>query len=165
MEKDTEKQVSIWIDSDGNVCLAVPGEGGETAVFLTPQEAVLIGNDLVELGNSKLREEADEEIYPWMRIPMQFLLMEVKPLGDDSGERAYISCWIRDQSPENAALLAGAHAGEFGWQLERIVRQDRVNRETYANDEENLHYFDQALIDEIVLVFDDAPDDDEEAPQ
>ncbi|MBU1534416.1 hypothetical protein KKF84_03795, partial [Myxococcota bacterium] len=108
MDQDTEKQVSIWIDSEGNVCLAVPSDTGEASVFLTPQEAVLIGNDLVELGNSRLTEESQGESYPWMRIPMQFIVMEVKPLGGDMDERAYISCWIRDQSQENACLLAGA---------------------------------------------------------
>ncbi|MBU1533807.1 hypothetical protein KKF84_00720, partial [Myxococcota bacterium] len=55
-----------------------------------------------------------------------------------------------------------AHAGEFGWQVDRIVKQIPVSRENYTKDQENLHYFDQALIDEIVLVFDGPPIEEEE---
>jgi len=66
---------------------------------------------------------------------------------------AYVTCWIDTDSDRAALLQAETEIRDAGWVLESIENLVVATREDYEEDGPNLAYFDQALIDKVVLVF------------
>jgi hypothetical protein len=79
---------------------------------------------------------------------------------------AYINCWVKAQSEEEASKSASAVIHERGWKVVSIQEECReVTEALYAEDEEGRGYYDQAVVDGECYVFHqwpvDAQDDDD----
>jgi hypothetical protein len=77
---------------------------------------------------------------------------------------AYINVYTTEPSESAAVQAASREVAEAGWQSRAIEKVVFVTREDYDEDSEGLEYFDQALIDGIVLVvhsFPNTPDDED----
>jgi hypothetical protein len=66
---------------------------------------------------------------------------------------AYVSCWIKDSCRDSALTKAAALIHARGWKIAEIVEEYPISREDYALKPEDLEYYEQALIDDEVLVF------------
>ena len=67
--------------------------------------------------------------------------------------KAYVSCWINDSSPESAFKKASEMIHNQGWSIVETLEDHPISRENYADSTEGLEYYEQALIDEEVIVF------------
>lgn len=65
---------------------------------------------------------------------------------------AYINCWIAIPSEAAAISRAEAEVRESGWIPESIEGIVEVAREDYGPDDTERKYFDQAIVDGVVLV-------------
>lgn len=77
---------------------------------------------------------------------------------------AYVNCWIQGDDPDVAEERATDLIFEYGWAVESLESQDVVTREDYADDEESRGFYDQALVENEVLVFTMWPRGEEEEP-
>jgi len=66
---------------------------------------------------------------------------------------AHVGCWIKNQTKRNAFSIAKGWIEDSGWVPLSLEDQHPVSVETYADNHESRHYFEQALIDEEVFVF------------
>jgi hypothetical protein len=88
---------------------------------------------------------------------MFFLQFEAKPR-EDNPERetvggAFVNCWIERANLDEAAAVAGRMIEEQGWNVVKAIQMEPIARALYADGQEGLQYFEQALIDKEVLVF------------
>jgi|SRR5215831_1656667 hypothetical protein len=88
---------------------------------------------------------------------MFFLQFEAKPR-EDNPERetvggAFVNCWIERADLDEAAAVASKMIEEQGWSIVKASQMQPVDRAFYADGDEGLQYFEQALIDKEVLVF------------
>ena len=65
---------------------------------------------------------------------------------------AYINVFTTDASESEALSTASREIAEAGWQFNRIDDVTWVTRSDYADDPSGLEYFEQALIDGVVIV-------------
>ena len=72
---------------------------------------------------------------------------------------AYVNCWIDAESDARAAECASTAISRAGWAVESLEQYSVVTRKDYADDDEGLQHFDQALIDKEVYVFHTWPPD------
>ena len=88
---------------------------------------------------------------------MQFVLIAASQDPDaEHDERfggAHVCCWIKDQSPRNAAHIAKGWIEEAGWIVEEIEEQYPITAADYEDKPESAQYFEQALIDSEVFVY------------
>jgi len=70
---------------------------------------------------------------------------------------AFITCWIKNQTEKNAYYIAKGTIEETGYEIKSFELQEKVTKNLYKNDPENLKFYDQALIDNEVFVFDTYP--------
>ena len=80
----------------------------------------------------------------------------------DSGG-AYVNCWIRgDGDRHQAEARASDLIHEYGWSVEALEEGAIVNSESYDEDDEDREFFEQALVEGEVLVFNTWPRGDED---
>src|SRR5688572_18132384 len=65
---------------------------------------------------------------------------------------AWINCWINSDDVDDATKRALRMMRENGWKEMEIDELFKVERGDYAENENQLRYFDQALLDDEVLV-------------
>lgn len=96
---------------------------------------------------------------------------DAKEFHDSGG--AYVNCWIRSDGSSDrhqAEARAKDLIHEYGWSVEALEEGAIVNSESYDRDDEDREFFEQALVEGEVLVFntwprgdeDDEDDEDEE---
>ncbi|HWM91269.1 MAG TPA: hypothetical protein VN493_10920 [Thermoanaerobaculia bacterium] len=93
-------------------------------------------------------------------------------LADAGG--AYVNCWMLNEDRQPAEQRATQLIEEYGWSVEALEEAGTVTSNDYAEDDEDREFYEQALIEREVLVFnvwprgdgeddDDEEDDEEEA--
>lgn len=75
-----------------------------------------------------------------------------EPVNPEDIAGAYINCWINDNNQREAKRKAIKMMKENGWSNFTLEEVSIVNRSDYENKEEQLQYFDQAIIDDEVFV-------------
>lgn len=87
--------------------------------------------------------------------PLYVVRYEVQPLpGTDnfaSSSGAYVNVWVEAVSEQQALAIAFQQIQEAGWRIESLEVVQPTTRDDYADDDSGLEYFEQALIDGIVL--------------
>lgn len=100
--------------------------------------------------------------YTFLAVPTP----DAKEFQDSGG--AYVNCWIRSDGSDRyqAEERAKALIHEYGWSVEALEEGAIVNSESYDEDDEDREFFEQALVEGEVLVFNTWPrgedDEDEE---
>lgn len=72
---------------------------------------------------------------------------------------AYVSCWLDVDSEQGATSRVAGEIRDAGWVLESIESIGVATREDYDESDPNRQYFEQALIDTVVLVFNTWPNE------
>jgi hypothetical protein len=77
---------------------------------------------------------------------------------------AYVSCWIQNQERQAAEQRATDLIQEYGWSVEGLEEGAIVTGADYDRDDEDREFYEQALIEGEVLVFNTWPrgEEDEE---
>lgn len=88
-------------------------------------------------------------------ILLTYHAKSIKPaIKPDDIAGAHINCWINTKSYHEAEKKASKLIVESGWkelQLEEVLN---ISRSDYSDNDEKLQYFEQALVDnEVLLVF------------
>ena len=83
------------------------------------------------------------------------------PEHTDSGG-AYVNAFVDRSSQTEAIETAERGLEEAGWLVDEIGEISLVARADYSGDDENLQYFDQALVDGEVLIFHTWPNEPQE---
>jgi hypothetical protein len=95
------------------------------------------------------------------RIPMQYLIIDAAQDPTFAHEEVYegatVGCWIKNQTKKNAYLIAKGWIEERGWTSLVLEDQCPISEEAYKGKMEGKQYFEQALIDEEVFVFNVCP--------
>jgi hypothetical protein len=77
---------------------------------------------------------------------------------------AYVNCWVDAASERDAVAIAQAEVREAEWEPGPIESVGPVTADDYTDDASGREYFEQALLDGVVLVFHtwprDAPEED-----
>src|ERR1700677_154477 len=68
-------------------------------------------------------------------------------------EGAQVNCWIESASEQDAVAIAEAAVREAAWHPEAVLTIGSVMQSDYANDVSGRGYYEQALLDGVVLVF------------
>jgi hypothetical protein len=66
---------------------------------------------------------------------------------------AHINCWIEEKSSKNADLIARREIEFIDWSVKSIDEIVEVNIDSYTENDSKKEFFEQALIDKIVLLF------------
>jgi hypothetical protein len=87
---------------------------------------------------------------------------DAKEFHDSGG--AYVNCWIRSDGSDRHQAEARANEliQEYGWSVEALEEGAIVNSESYGQDEEDREFFEQALVEGEVLVFNTWPRGEDE---
>jgi hypothetical protein len=87
---------------------------------------------------------------------------DAKEFFDSAG--AYVACWIQNSSRDLAEERAAELIREYGWSVESLEEGAVVASEDYALDDEDREFYEQALVEGEVLVFNTWPrtEDEEE---
>ena len=78
---------------------------------------------------------------------------------------AYVNCWIRNDSRDDAQARAAELIRDYGWSVEALEDSGTVSSADYQEDDEDREFYEQALVEGEVLVFNTWPrgeEDDEE---
>jgi hypothetical protein len=106
-----------------------------------------------------------------MRESMMFLVTleaSPKPSHAEYGEvdGAFANCWVNEATAGLAEAVAREGIEGHGWDVVELDEVREITREEYRDDPEALEFFDQAMLDGLVIVFyrwavgaDDEPDD------
>jgi hypothetical protein len=173
-ESSPHHRADVEVAQDGDtVTLKAPAGG----VALTADEAQELASRIFEA--SALAAGEDPEENDWVRLPMQYLRASAERMelglegqpeapaagaeDDDlsSGTAAEVHCWIKDQTQRNAMHIAAGWVAEHGWAIGELVEQRPVTRKDFA-DTEYLQYFEQALLDGEVFLYEIERDDEPE---
>lgn len=123
------------------------------------------GHSEAHAGRSTIKEMNYE---PHNRIPMQYLIIDAEQNDDFvHSERhggAAVGCWIKNQTEENAYLIAKGIIEKNGWKVLRLDEQYPISEEDYDNKSAGREYFELALIDEEVFVFHTFPENEQGEP-
>lgn len=171
-EPSPHHRADVEVSQDGaTVTLKAPADGAT----LNADEAQELAGRLLEA--AMLANGDDPEENDWVRIPMQYIRAaaermdlavgdgeSVSPnddpeLGD--AKTAEVHCWIKDQTMRNAMHIAAGWVAEHGWYIEEVLEQQPVTREFFA-DSEYLQYFEQALTDSEVFLYEIEEDETDE---
>jgi hypothetical protein len=79
----------------------------------------------------------------------------------DSGG-AYVNCWIQSDDRHEAERRASALIDEYGWSVEALEEGATVTSAAYGPDDEDREFYEQALAEGEVLVFNTWPRDEED---
>jgi len=131
--------------------------------LLSPDEALGLAAALVE--SSSVADGIDPDEVNWRKIPVQFLQFEAERESDEDSETepefASVRCWISAQTRTNAVHVATGWIGDNGWRVMNLIEQCAVTRADYEDSDER-RYYEQALTDGEVFVFEvDGPEDDD----
>lgn len=82
----------------------------------------------------------------------------------DEAGGAYVGCWIQSGDRYTAEQRARNLIQEYGWSVESLEEGAIVTSADYDRDDEDREYYEQALVEGEVLVFNTWPagEDDEE---
>lgn len=72
-------------------------------------------------------------------------------------DQAYVGCWMDRENEEEAVEDAKTMIVEEPWVIEEVESVSEVTADDYVDDPENLDYYEQALEDKNVLVFNVCP--------
>jgi len=106
-------------------------------------------------------------------MAMHFLTFLAVPTPDaqeyhDSGG-AYVNCWILGDLREDAERRATELIEEYGWSVEALEGATTVSGTDYGPDDEDREFYEQALVEKEVLVFNTWPpgeeDEEDEDPE
>jgi hypothetical protein len=162
-EYSPHHRADVEVSQDGDkVTLKAPAGG----VALTADEAQELASRIFEAAALATGEDPEER--DWVRIPMQYVRVAAErlefeiegqpapPSEDDSdmgdAKTAEVHCWIKDQTQRNAMHVAAGWIAEHGWVIGEVIDQRPVARADFA-DTEYLQYFEQALIDSEVFLY------------
>ncbi len=70
----------------------------------------------------------------------------------DVGPIAHANGWIKNASRDEAYLQAEKMINDQGWEISATLEDHVVTKDNYSPDDENLRYYEQALVDDEVLV-------------
>ena len=95
------------------------------------------------------------------RIFMQYLIIDAAQDPTVAHEEIYggaaVGCWIKNQTKKNAYLITKGWIEEQGWVVLSLEEQYPISEEDYKEKQEGKEYFEQALIDDEVFVFNTFP--------
>ena len=99
-------------------------------------------------------------------MSMYFLTFLATPTPDakefhDAGG-AYVNCWIRENDRARAQETAEGLIQDYGWSIEALEEGAVVTGSDYDADDEDREFYEQALVEGEVLVFNTWPRDDED---
>lgn len=150
---------------------------GDKVTLRTQDNLVMLSSDEAQELASRIFEMAarangeDPEEHDWKRLPMQYLHLAIEALPADGGEKddeletGAVRCWIKDQTQRNARHVAAGWIAENGWGVIEEFEQRVVSRADFA-DTDFLRYYEQALIDDEVFVFEhDGQDNEDESEE
>ena len=181
-EYSPHHRADVEVSQDGDkVTLKAPAGG----VTLTADEAHELAGRVLEASALARGEDPDEA--DLVRVPMQYMRVAAERLEFDAegGETpaaaddepddmagatdAEVHCWITDQTQRNAMHVAAGWVAEHGWAITEVIEQRPVTRADFA-DTEYLQYFEQALTDAEVFLYEieeaegDEPEGGTDAP-
>ena len=82
---------------------------------------------------------------------------QVQPLpGSDNFAHctgAFVNVWMAAATEQEALAIAAKEVNDVGWSIESLGSVHPTTRDDYSEDDSGLKYFEQALIDGVVLVF------------
>jgi hypothetical protein len=88
-------------------------------------------------------------------MKMYFLVYHVQPRPDledaDDVGGAYVSCWIEADSLKQAEQIAKQEIGDLRWDILEKDDSFEIDPKTYTPDSDGFEFYQQALIDKIVL--------------
>jgi hypothetical protein len=86
---------------------------------------------------------------------------DAKEFSDTGG--AYVNCWIQGQERAEAERRATELIADYGWSVEALEEAATVTSDDYTAEDEDREFYEQALMEGEVLVFNTWPkgDDDE----
>ncbi len=85
---------------------------------------------------------------------------DAKEFQDAGG--AYVSCWIQSQDRADAEQRATDLIHNYGWSVEGLEEGAVVSSADYGADDEDRQFYEQALVEGEVLVFNTWPRGEEE---
>lgn len=90
---------------------------------------------------------------------------DAKEFHDSGG--AYVSCWIQSQDRQDAEQRATELIQDYGWSVEALEEGAIVSSSDYDQDDEDRQFYEQALVEGEVLVFNTWPrgEDDEDGDE
>lgn len=77
---------------------------------------------------------------------------------------AYVDCWIRNESREEAEARAIELIEENGWSVDALEEAGTVTSANYQDGDEDREFYEQALMEGEVLVFNTWPHEDDDEP-
>ena len=181
-EYSPHHRADVEVSQDGDKVTVKAPAGGAT---LTADEAHELAGRVLEA--SALARGEDPEENDWVRVPMQYMRVAAERLEFDAegGETpaaaddepddmagatdAEVHCWITDQTQRNAMHVAAGWVAEHGWVITEVIEQRPVTRADFT-DTEYLQYFEQALTDSEVFLYEieeaegDEPEGGTDAP-
>jgi len=66
---------------------------------------------------------------------------------------AAVNAWVVAPTEQQALAIASQEIRDAGWCIESIEAVFTITRDNYSDDPTGLEYFEQALVDGVVLVF------------
>jgi len=66
---------------------------------------------------------------------------------------AYASCWMNYPTRDDAYARAKVLIADLGWHVEAVLEDHALTGSSYSPDDEGLRYYEQALLDDEVIVF------------
>lgn len=85
---------------------------------------------------------------------------DAKEFQDSGG--AYVNCWIQNKDRQEAEQRASDLIHEYGWSVEALEEGATVTSAAYSQDDDDRQFYEQALVEGEVLVFNTWPRDKEE---
>lgn len=85
---------------------------------------------------------------------------DAKEYPDTAG--AYVDCWIQSGDRSEAESRARDLIQEYGWSVEALEEGATVTSQDYQDDDENREFYEQALMEQEVLVFNTWPPGEED---
>jgi hypothetical protein len=139
---------------DQKVRLTAPAGGA----LLTEDEALQLAREVV-LAGSQLSDPTGEDAARWRRWPMQYVRFDAEPVA--GGPTVTVHGWIADQTEANAVFIAvgNIEAGEE-YRATELAEQRPCGVEDYEEGDEFRPYFEQALTDGEVFLFEHFGEDD-----
>jgi hypothetical protein len=149
-------EIEVTLDAQ-TITLKVP----DGAASLTPDAANELAGQLLEA--AMLAQGTDPDEADIVRVPMQYVIVQAERLpldnvteSDEPDElrgatRAEVHCWIKDQTHRNGLHIIAGTVAEHGWVVTEIVEQAAVTRDDFEG--EYLQYFEQALTDSEVFLY------------
>ena len=94
-------------------------------------------------------------------MAMYFFTFQASPTPDakelHTAGGAYVSCWIQHSDRHAAEQRARDLIQEYGWEVEELEEGAIVSSADYDRDDEDREFYEQALVEREVLVFNTWP--------